>query len=191
MAVRRKIAPVGIDNEIDKAMAYFPTALVFDNAFISEWYPRVYVNQIRSRKNTEFQPDHFDHEAPTDNEYMEVFSNDRIDLSCFFLADPTYEFDNETGEHTRRVSMIFQLNLQNLYPGIEHRADEEFQMNVYNMWNQWNNKKRFLWVNVENQIDNVFREFARDEIRFEDMQPRHCVRFNFDVTYVPKCCTDC
>lgn len=191
MAVRRKTNPIGIDFEIDRFMAYLPNALTFAVGFESEWYPRVYVNQIDEKATNKFQPDHFDTDMANDNDYKEVFPNDRVDLQSFFLADPEYTFDNTTGEHTRRVSLIFMVNLQNLYPGIDHRADEEFQMKVFNAWNSWNLRRKFAWNSVENQIDNVFREFATDKIRFEDMQPRHCVRFNFDVTYTPKCCTDC
>lgn len=189
----RKISPVGVDVPIDKFQAYLSTQIVFPNISVSEWYPSIYVNpfdQGKTRKSPNArQPEHFVFDS--DNEYKEVFNDDKIDLLSFFLVDPFASFNNETKRFTQRVSMIFMVNLQQLYPGIAHRADEEFHMNVYNMWKVWNSRHDFNFVGYETRTENVFREFEREKIMFEDMHPRHCVRFNFDVTYEPSCCTDC
>lgn len=190
MAVKRKTSPVGIDFEIDKFMAHFPVVLVFPNAYTSDWFPRIYVNRD-SKNRTGDVPDHFDFDFSNNNDYKEVLMNDKIDLTCFFVAEDTATIDKAAGTLTQRVSVIFQVNLKNLYPGIAHRADEEFHMNIYNMWKAWPLRSRFDLIDYETRIENVFREFATDKITFEDMQPRHCVRFNFNVTYKPKCCTDC
>jgi len=187
MAVTRKTAPVGIDFEIDKAQVHFSGKIAANS---SQWNPRVYINPFeKSAKTSNRKPEHF--VIGSLNEYLEQYTNDLIDLHVFFVASENPELDNTTGDVTQRVSMIIQANLKNMYPSISHRADEELHMAFYNAWNKWNLKTRFQFVNYETGIDNVFREFETNKIIYSDLHPRHCVRFNFDVRYVPKCCTDC
>lgn len=185
MSIHAKIAPVGVDFEIDRMQSHFAYKLSHLTTN-SEWYPRIYPLPIEGRVNPQV-PAHYE----ADKDYSEVLFNDEKDLTCFFVVAPQSPFDYVKGEYTRRVSMIFQANLANLYQGILHRADEEFHMSIHNAWKQSNIRKFWKIESMETELENVFREFDRTKINLSDMQPRHVVRFNFMVTYTPKCCTDC
>jgi hypothetical protein len=185
MSINSKIAPVGIDYEIDRMQAHFALKLAHLTSN-SEWYPRIYPIPTEGRTTTQ-APYHFESEK----DYKEVFFNDEKDLTCFFLVAPQVPYDYVKGQYTRKVSMVFQANLANLYQGVLHRADEEFHMSIHNAWNLSPIKKMWKIESMETELDNVFREFDRTKINLTDMQPRHVVRFNFEVTYTPKCCTDC
>jgi len=178
MALIQKVNPVGLDVKIDSFQSYLFTTLGF-----SDWqsYPRIY--SIPSGANSEFSgliPAHF--ESGVD--YKEVYSDDEYDLSTFFYSDTGVTFENWIGK--AKVSLICQVRLDELFPSIDHRADEEFNTLVVNASNNYSGYETFNLVNIKKTIREVYREFVTGNIELTNMQPYYTVRFEYDVYYDPK-----
>ncbi len=174
MALIRKTNPVALDKQID----FFQTDMFTELGF-ADWESlhRVYLNPMgRGRIPEAFE---------ADGEYREVFYNDNFNATSFFLASETRTVDDGLTE--TEVAWIFAVDLVKLYPLITtHRADEEFNSAVQNASKNlgWDD---FELIGVENGIDNVYREFIKDQITFDDMSNQYVVRFNYTVKYTPKC----
>lgn len=176
MALIQKINPVALDKEIDCFQVY-----LFNKLGFTDWesYHRAYTNP-KGRGNI---PEVFD----VDGEYREVFYNDNFSLTSFFLASPV-RTPNDTGVTEVTVSIIFSANLVDLYPTITgHRADEELKNSIQFASEIYSGADTFTFIGIEETIDNVYREFIKDNIEFEDMSDQHCVRFNYRVKYTPDC----
>ena len=170
--VKRKINPVGIDKVIDTFQTYLET--LFQGA---DWvmYPRVYPNPKKAKLNSKV-PEYFE-----DLEYYETFMDDNHSMTSFFIVSPERPYDN--GIFKVNISLVFQVSrLSDLFLGIQHRADEEFNKAIIN-----HVRHRYDYTGMTTEIQNVYREFDKDEIRLDNMNEFYVVRFNFNVDYYYDC----
>jgi len=126
-------------------------------------------------------------------EYREVYLDDRFKAISFFGL-------TESGigvkiANTVEVHLIYFLNIDLVKPGILHRADEEVRKDVQALVDT--PIFGFTLTGIELGIDRVFQEYAGtilasranlNGLKFRDMHPYHCFRFDFDLTYNIKQC---
>lgn len=174
MALVRKISPVGIDVVIDKVQSYIYNNLVVEH----QSYPRVYKNDTN---NVGVIPEVYVNE----NEYSEVFFDDAYTVSSFWLVDDNTSYDEKA---TTTISVIFQVLLDEAYPSITHRADEEFINDISNIL--YDNPYNYEITNIVRGIDNVYSEFNRDQVKWDDISNFFVVRFDLEVTYDYNCETN-
>lgn len=170
--IKRKSNPVGIDVVIDE----FQTRLsnLFGGA---DWisYPRVYPNpkEINLRSKV---PEFFD-----EIEYFEVFMDDRHTMTSFFIVSPDRPY--QEGVFKTDISLVFQVSdLKALFPSVTHRADEEFNKTIINEV-----RHLYEYKGMTTEIQNVYREFDKNEIILDNMNEFYVVRFNFNVDYYYNC----
>lgn len=101
----------------------------------------------------------------------------------FFLSGES--FDRVSGDYyTTTIELYFMLNLNKIYPNINHRADEEVRIDVVNVLNMIPN---ISIIKVESNLDKVFSRFNnRISQSFEheykdDMHPYHYFKILIDV----------
>ena len=177
MALIQKTDPKGLDVKIGSFQSYLFTTLGF-----ADWecYPRIY--SIPSSANSERRgllPAHF----TTEVDYEEVYMDDDFNLSTFFYANTDVTFNQWIGK--TQVSLICQVRLDELFPSIDHRADEEFNTLVTNASNNYSGFGTFTLTNIKKTIDEVYKEFKTDQIELTNMQPYYVVRFDYEVYYDP------
>ena len=181
MALIQKTDPKGLDIKIDRFQAYLFRTLGF-----ADWqcYPRVY--SIPSDPNSQYKgliPAHF--LSSSDVDYDEVYMNDGFNLSTFFYTETSVPFEKWIGK--ARVSLIAQVRLSDLFPSINHVADEEFNMLVVDASNGYSGYESFSLVDIKKTVGEVYKEFITDQIRLTNMQPYYTVRFEYDVYYDGSC----
>ena len=183
MAKNQRINAVGVDKAISNFQDYLYSRVKIDGVAVADWesYDRVYKTPYKGGLIPEFFTGGVD--------YKEVFYNDNFSLTSFFVADD--DVDTDEGDAIQDVSLIVQANIDTLYPNIAHRADEELRNLFMSLSQSYYNADVFAFDSVEMGIDNVYREFVKNDIRLEDMSKKHVFRLNFTVKYTPKCCTDC
>ena len=183
MGLVRKVNPKGIDKVIDKVQVKLYNYLTGLGWSDYESYPRAYKNP----KGANTIPEVY----ISSNEYKEVLMDDKFNVTSFFLVDDRRSINEQL--ITQDVSIIFQANLVELYPSIEHRADEEMQMNIYEKL------KYFFGANVTiNEIitgvDNVYSDLnisgkLKEKVKLDDMSQFYVVKFNLTVGYEScECC---
>jgi hypothetical protein len=175
----RKTAPVGVDKLIDQLQVQLNTDIVLSNW---ESYPRAYKNPNRFNENG-FIPESY----TSNGDYVEVFYDDHFNLSSFWVVGERRTIKD--GMITVDLSLIVQANLFKCLPSINHRADEELtNMFVNSLLGSFDNVKL---VGVENGVDNVYREFIKNLVKFDDMGDHYIVRFNLNATLEAECCSNC
>lgn len=176
MALILKPSPVALDTQINFFQSDMFTALGF-----TDWdsHHRVY----GVPHGTGIIPEPF----LVDGEYSgDVFFNDSVNVSSFFYASPIRNVVDGLTEV--EVAWIFAMDLEKLFPLITtHRADEEFSNAVQFASEGFSGWDEFELIGVEEGIENVFREFVKDQITFDDMSNQHVRRFNYMVKYTPDC----
>lgn len=173
----QKTTPVGIDVAIQKFQSYIHSALLAKWNITTEYlsYPRASRNKTDDGYIAEV--------LQSGNSYKEVFHDDRNHASSFFgLSTRT---DNEQGIHSTDVHLVFFTNVKKIKPSIAHRADEEVRLDVINASSS--GMYGFQLESIETGIENVLREYPGsrrdDRLTAVDMQPNHCFRLNFSLTY--------
>jgi len=177
MAVmKRKLGPVGVDKVIDSFQVYL------DSLFIGvDWvmYPRVYANPKKENLRSKV-PEYFE-----DLEYYETFMDDNHEMTSFFIVSP--ERSQKNGILKTKMSLVCQASrLSDLFPTITHRADEEFNDEFVNSFMNYSSSS-LDYTGMTTEIQNVYREFDKNEILIDDMNEYYVVRFNFDVNYIHEC----
>jgi hypothetical protein len=161
--------PIGIDKEIDQLQK-----IIFKN-LLKKWsidasdyncFCRAYKNQHKIGYIPEFYTGN--------NEYRELFFDDTVYVTSFFIvADKTNIIMN--GYQTV-VSLIFCVDISKL-KNLLHRGDEEIRQDVLGAL------QTLDLISVETGINNVFKEFSVSNIKYRDLHPLHCFRFNFNLIY--------
>lgn len=101
----------------------------------------------------------------------------------FFLANEAVENVNENF-YTTKIELYFMINLQEIYPEINHRADEEVRVDVLNLINEIDSVKV---DKIEFSSDKVFGRFNNrisQNYEYEytdDMQPYHYFKVLINV----------
>ena len=184
MALNEKNTPVGLDLEMHKIQTLVYTYLTTNSCVKGDYsnyesYNRVYKNETKDGVVAET--------FLTGNDYKDVFLNDNVGVSSFFIANDDEDHITPTRKQ-RTISLIFQINLSKVYPNIPHRADEEFHNEVSNALAGL--KKPSIKLGAKVGINNVYSEFEVQKLKdkFHDMQPYHVFRQDFEVQYDYDCC---
>lgn len=175
MALIQKTSPVGIDITIDRLQVLLFDVLTWKNVTKGyESFHRVYKNETNDGKEPEAFISGID--------YNEVFTKDKFSATSFFLIGDNRPVNDwiETD-----VDIIFQLNLDELYPNITHRADEEAHADVYNALN--NNPYNADITNITKGIANVYSDLNIDQVKFDDMSPCHVFKITLKVNHSMDC----
>ena len=180
MALLRKIAPVGLDLRIDQFQSRQFASIGFTE---DQWqsYPRVYLNEKTINGKRGYIPEFFKSEGA---DYEEVYFDDSFDLSTFFYQHTRTGYDKQTG--TVRVSQIIQAQLDRLFPSAPHRFDEELKgMFEGYAIRKFPSRDQFKLVDTFTTIDEVYRDFLFDHLKYDDMHPFYVVRLEYLVRYNP------
>ena len=178
-----KDSPVGIDTYIDALQKHLYSNLSskwIDDQWIC--YPRCYKNKRKDRESGSeyFVPEY----AKTIIDYQDVLFDDKVNVLSFFIKGDDISI-NDFKRPVSKVSLIISTKINDLYPTVVHRADEELKQDVFDLvvdfGQGWELKGMF------DGIDNVYSEFKRDGVILSDIAPRHVVRFDFELTYKLKC----
>jgi hypothetical protein len=173
--------PKGVDKVINEL-----NALVFNHLTTeSKWsnysaYHRAYKNPTTEGIIAEV----FDKD---DKDYKEVFFNDTLSASSFFVIDDNFSTLDSGRLIDTTVSMIFQVRLDEIANLIDGRADEEIVFQVLHALRQ---SKYGEISNVARGIDNVYSGFETGQIQYTDMQPFFCFRVDMDVVFEYDCACD-
>ena len=177
MSLIVKTSPKGLDIVIDRIQNTLFTELTSLGWTDYQSYPRVYKNP----KDGSLIPEFYDGVS----EYKEVFYDDQFKASSFFVTEDTRTLDRVTRQYEQTVSVIFQVNLKELFPSITHRADEEMHRQV------WLSAEKipqgYLIDNIVTGIANVYSGFNTENVKFDDMSDCHVVRFDFNIAYEFEC----
>lgn len=111
------------------------------------------------------------------NEYKDSYFDDKLAGSAFFGYETTKLNGLDT---TAVVSLIMMVNLTKIKPGTT-RNDEEARVDIEQICLERN--YGFFLTGIVTGIDQVFKEYGTKSIKYRDMQPWHCFRLNFNITY--------
>ena len=169
----------GIDRSVDLLQNYLWENISWNKDPLTtdsyQSYHRAYKNE--SNNGLKFEV------FTQNNDYKEVLHDDRYLASSFFITSDEVNINN-TGKETTNISVIFQVNLKRLYPSVLHRADEECHREVMNILK--NNPFNYELVRLTKGIRNVYSEIGYGEKEFEDMNPFHVFRIDFENVTI--CC---
>jgi hypothetical protein len=165
---------------VDCAIKMVQTRLysVLNPLWGGDWdsYPRIYKNKIQGADGQDyFIPEFLD----GDFEYKtDTLFNDKVDVVSFFLVGDRrdmFEFIP-----TVDVSIIFSCLINNIYPRPQ-KADEEMLKDILSAIKTIPS----IWdlVSIETGVDQVYKEFRKEDLKYSDLSNRHLLRFNFRVTY--------
>jgi len=175
MPLIQKIAPVGVDRDIDRINEHIFNELDWESisGVTHEANHRAYLNKIVDG-NLRI-PELFN---PATKDYEESYFNDNVAASSFFITD-----DTRTGSRKYKitVSIIFQLKLEEIFPLINHRADEEAHVDVLNALED--NPTGAKIIGLVTDIDKVYEGLNVSNIKFTDMQEFHVFRVDMDLNY--------
>lgn len=164
---------IGIDIPIQKFQTVLYNKIktiwpVDDTSF--NMYGRAYRNQAAKG----YQPEVY----AGNGEYNDSYFNDTLKGSAFFgVSSPEKVIK---GDATAQVFVIFMVNLDLIKPGAT-RNDEEARNDMQQA--APDGMGGFFITGVITGIDQVFKEYNIDNIKFRDMHPWHCFRLNFNLTY--------
>jgi hypothetical protein len=172
-----KPSVTGIDIPIQKLQTVLYNQIktlwpVDDDSFTM--YGRAYRNQTQ---------DGYTPEIYTGNgDYTDAYFNDTLKASAFFGLGETAKVSSV--DTSANVYLIFMVNLDKVKPGTT-RNDEEARIDIERIC--MNKDYGFFLTGIVTGIDQVFKEYsgykATKGIKFRDMQPWHCFRLNFNITY--------
>ncbi|MDB5288534.1 MAG: hypothetical protein JWR05_3483 [Mucilaginibacter sp.] len=134
-------------------------------------YGRAYRNQL----DTGYVPEVY----IGNGEYKDSYFDDTLKGSAFFGLGEVGKATKE-GDVTANVFLIFMVNLDLIKPGT-NRNDEEVRIDIERLCLERN--YGFFLSGIITGIDQVFKEYNIKSIKFRDMQPWHCFRLNFNITY--------
>jgi hypothetical protein len=176
----RKTNPIDIDLIIDQLQVSIDAKLSLMNIDY-DIFPRAYKNPKK------FDSKGFIPEFELNGEYKECLFNDALSFSSFFVVGD--KRDVNEGMVKADLSLIVQCKGSEMFPLTTHRADEE----VINMFsNIFNNYGDGLILNsVETGVNNVYKEFAKENLNFDDIGDYLVVRINGTATFENSCCTNC
>lgn len=184
MSLVSKISPVGIDKAVDtvqsKLYSYLTTTASWTDY---ESYPRAYKNP----KGSDIIPEIY----VGDNEYIEALFDDKFTATSFFLVDDNVTNNNGAGDeavYTQGVSIIFQVNLVELYPLIPHRADAEMHDDVFKAFNSFDLEVDGFSVGIDNVYSDVsLSGLLKSNIELTDLSDCHFVKFDVNINYLYNC----
>ena len=177
MSLILKDNPVGIDWAIDRIQKTVFNSVNWDTAVGGyESYHRAYKNESPDGKIPEVYIG--------DDDYKEVFMDDGFSATSFFMVDDTIT-QLEEDKYSANVDYVFQVLLDELYPSIIHRADEEAHRDVLLAVND-----SVINVEVTDIVkgrENVYSGLRIDQLECDDMHPYHFFKLGLTVNYIYRC----
>lgn len=166
-----KTNPIGLDAKIQslqtRLFSQLNTLWGLTSPNDLDAYGRCYVIEQDGEKTARF--------FKTSNEYQIVSVPER---NKFFFLNRSIQKKVDTLRYKTTVELIFLLNVSQLKPNIEHRADIEVQADVELILNQIDN----VWCeSIETGFENVLRGMKYNQE--SDMQPYHAFKFNLNILY--------
>lgn len=171
-----KDSPTGIDKPIDKVQKLLNDDLTIKGWTNFEGYHRVYNNETEEG----IRPERY----KRNGEYEDVFTNDDFDATFFFVV-PDVSVVVNGSLITTEVGIIFQINLDKIFPDSPHRADAEAQNQIVTILRKLGGN--FSLVNIVRRIGDVYAEFDTTKVKWADIHKGHVVRFNVNMNYTDDC----
>ena len=170
---------IGIDAVIESIKNTLYDSLIVDWKTVEiDAYGRVYRNVHR----TEERPDSIIPEwYISNNEYRDVFYNDRFDCVFTFIDSEEHTTEDEV-VFTSDVKVVFMLDLNKIYCDSNSREDMNAQNKVVEILRE-NAFNRFSITGITKGIKNVFRGFDTGNIKLIDTHPYHCFSVNIKLSY--------
>ena len=174
-----KTNPIGLDAKIQSIQNKLYTSLNtlwgLSNGNEIDAYGRAYINQ----KDAKLLPEAY----VGRNEYENVLVAER---NKFFFLSRGIKEKYDTLRFKTNVELCFIVDLGQLKPDIEHRADSEVQNDVYNELFTFDN---VFVLSLDTEIRSVFNGLSFDSD--DNLQPYHCFKYNLLVIYAPDEVCDC
>jgi hypothetical protein len=177
----RKTDPQMIDVLIDSLQVHLDSEL---NGILGNWENnhRAYKNPKSNSQNGLIA------EVYTERgNYRECFFDDRFTTTSFFITSDTTTFQEKVPNQT--ISWILQTKINTIYPTVTHRADEELRNEVLKAFKSF--RGRIELDSIETGIDNVYREFNTEKLKYDSMSNVFVLRVNMLGKFDTTCCFDC
>lgn len=183
-----KTNPAGIDWYVQQIQTKLHDTLIRpDHLNITDTTQyRAYGRCYRNKKSDGYVAENYE----GGDEYSDVYWDDTLTMITFFGMGRT---DRNGVSYESQMHLVVFADLSKLAIKdrqgnvIAHRADEELREMFMKVIGS--NSFGFQYVSTELWLENVLREYPgsiRDErLKFVDMHPRHCFRFNFLLSYNP------
>lgn len=172
-----KPSPVGVDVMVNVIQNALYKAKVTNGAWTNyKSYHRAYKNETSEG----IRPEVF---TGSGNEYRDVFNNDDFTATSFFLISDETEISD--GMYTADISIIFQVNLDLLYPSSVLRFDEEFKNEIDGVLKKLDG--RFSFDKTIDSIDGVYAGLDTSKVNWDNMDKFHVVRFELTANYQHQC----
>jgi len=140
-------------------------------------YPRIYKNKRKDERGNEyFVPEYID----GNYEYSkDTLFDDKVGIVSFFLKDDKTTI-NENHQETD-VSLIFSAKINDVYT-TGQREDELFKMDIFQALKQASSAG-FKLNSIEDGLNNVYKEFRKEDLTWSNLSNRCLLRFNFTINY--------
>ena len=116
-------------------------------------------------------------------DYEDVYLNDKVDANFSFITSSTsdtedgYVFNNDT-------KIVVTVNLETIFDDGTGRQDERVHRDLLEALRTMKRAGVISEIeSVETGIENVFRGFNQDMIKFDDLQPFHVFCINVTLAY--------
>lgn len=171
--------PVGVDLAVadiqNKMFEYLTVTAGWTNY---ESYPRAYVNPKKGGAIPEV--------FTGNREYKECLFDDKFNVTSFFIVENSKPYDGDNGNFEASISIIFQCKLNELYPSITHRADEEMHLDLIEAI------KRTAYIKqlggVITSTEDVYSALSipsdyAARVALDDMSDFHVVKIDLTIKY--------
>ncbi len=162
----------GIDCNIqDMQITLYDGLLAKDSISEVEGFGRVYKNNTENGAIPEYYL--------SDGNYKELYLDNNWNVSFSFIVGDNHRTEDGI-VYIAPVKIVFWFNLKKL--DSTKRADAEAHRIVSEIIeNEFTNT--YQPTGLETGIENVYRGFRVDQIKYDDMQPFHVFSYNMDLTY--------
>lgn len=182
--INLKTSPVGVDKSIQGFQQFLYGQLkktwgVTDDNYDS--FGRCYRNQV----DTGYIPEVFVSSPVANNTVYKVawFDDSLHKAVSFFDVLSTTKYSK--GSSVVEVDLIFLVNVAQLKPSTQHRADEEVRKDVEQIcaMPRFNFTMKEFKTGWKNVFDNFDGWHKKDEVTFRDLHPLHVFSLGFDLLY--------
>jgi len=163
---------IGIDVVIKDIQTDLYTELVKRWSGQIDGYGRIYKNEDKDGK---FYPEYY----KGDNQYRDVFYDNKLGGNFFFIDSDSSKTDDEL-IYTSNVKCVFMLNLSNIFPNDSERSDTKAQRDAIDILRDIS-YERFLITGISKTAKEVFSGFDIDKLKFPNIHPSHCFSVNIDL----------
>jgi len=172
-------SPKGVDYNLQKFQALLHTHLIAkwglnaNDATGYMCYDRCYRNQTKDA----FVPEVY----TSAGNYKELLVDDKVKALSFFGVESPIQYSSADNSNTANIHLIFFVNLKKL-KATDNRPDEAVRQDVQEFLSQ--EKYSTQLESIEFGIDKILTEYnGFTGIKFRDLQPLHCFRFNLTMRY--------